>query len=152
MIKIFQAHLLQAFVTNSQIDAIYALYPESFCNKNLAVRKVFAFSDSAALSLYVGKVCLVFVYGRLCLSTFSGSLREPIDPLLSRVTIVGHNGWDPGKQDFPQLDKWSCYRQTDSLFWHCLGHFCLCRNTSVKCIPDQTQRALQTMHVVNVWD
>ena len=26
--------------------AIYALYPESFCGKNLAVRKVFAFSDS----------------------------------------------------------------------------------------------------------
>ena len=27
--------------------AIYALYPESFCGKDLAVRKVFAFSDSA---------------------------------------------------------------------------------------------------------
>ena len=26
---------------------IYALYPESFCVKNLATRKVFAFSDSA---------------------------------------------------------------------------------------------------------
>ena len=26
---------------------IYALYPESFCMKNLATRKVFAFSDSA---------------------------------------------------------------------------------------------------------
>ena len=30
-----------------KIDAIYALYPESFCGKNLAIRKVFAFSDSA---------------------------------------------------------------------------------------------------------
>ena len=40
----------------------------------------------------VGIVCLVILYGGLCLSTFSGSLREPIDPLLSRVTIVGHNG------------------------------------------------------------
>jgi len=26
--------------------AIYALYPESFCRKNLAVQKIFAFSDS----------------------------------------------------------------------------------------------------------
>ena len=25
---------------------IYALYPESFCGVNLAIRKVFAFSDS----------------------------------------------------------------------------------------------------------
>ena len=48
MLKILQAHLLRAFVANSIIDGIYALYPESFCNKNLAVRKVFAFSDSAA--------------------------------------------------------------------------------------------------------
>ena len=27
-------------------DAIYAYYPESFCDNNLAIRKVFAFSDS----------------------------------------------------------------------------------------------------------
>ena len=27
----------------SKIDAIYALYPESFCDKNLAIRKVFIF-------------------------------------------------------------------------------------------------------------
>ena len=47
MLKILQAHLLRAFVANLKIDAIYALYPESFCDKNLAVRKVFAFSDSA---------------------------------------------------------------------------------------------------------
>ena len=46
MLKILQAHLLQAYVANSKIDAIYALYPESFCDKNLAVRKDFAFSDS----------------------------------------------------------------------------------------------------------
>ena len=26
--------------------AIYALYPESFCDENLAIRKVFAFCDS----------------------------------------------------------------------------------------------------------
>ena len=30
-----------------KIGAIYALYPESFCDKNLAIRKVFAFCDSA---------------------------------------------------------------------------------------------------------
>ena len=46
MIKILQAHLLRAFVANLKIDAIYALYPESFCDPNLAIRKVFAFSDS----------------------------------------------------------------------------------------------------------
>ena len=29
-----------------KIDAIYAFYPDSFCDKNLAIRKVFVFSDS----------------------------------------------------------------------------------------------------------
>ena len=43
MLKILQAHLLHAFVANLKIDV---LYPESFCDKNLAVRKFFAFSDS----------------------------------------------------------------------------------------------------------
>ena len=33
-------------VANLKIDAIYALYLESFCEPNLAIRKVFAFSDS----------------------------------------------------------------------------------------------------------
>ena len=46
MLNILQAHLSRAFVANSMIDGIYALYPESFCNKNLAIWKVFAFSDS----------------------------------------------------------------------------------------------------------
>ena len=46
MFKILQAHLLRAFVANSKIDATYVLYPESFCDKNLVVRKVFAFYDS----------------------------------------------------------------------------------------------------------
>ena len=46
MVKILQAHLLCSFVANLKIDAIYALYPESFCDKNLAVRKVIAFSYS----------------------------------------------------------------------------------------------------------
>ena len=43
MLKILQAHFLQVLVANLKIDAIY---PESFCDKNLAVWKVFAFSDS----------------------------------------------------------------------------------------------------------
>ena len=46
MHKILQNHLLCAFVANLKIDAIYALYAESFCNKNLAICKVFAFFDS----------------------------------------------------------------------------------------------------------
>ena len=47
MLKILQAHLLRAFFANLKIYAIYALHPESFCDKNLAVWNVFAFSDSA---------------------------------------------------------------------------------------------------------
>ena len=39
--------LQNAFVANLKVDAIYALYPESYCDKNLATRKVFAFCDSA---------------------------------------------------------------------------------------------------------
>ena len=39
--------LLRAFVANLKIDAIYALYPESFCDKNLAIWKFSAFCDSA---------------------------------------------------------------------------------------------------------
>ena len=40
---------LRAFVAKSVDVAIYALYPESFCDENLAIRKVFAFSDSAIM-------------------------------------------------------------------------------------------------------
>ena len=36
MQKILQNHLLCAFVAKLKIGAIYALYPESFCDKNLA--------------------------------------------------------------------------------------------------------------------
>ena len=46
MHKILQNHLLCTFVANLKIDAIYALYTESFCDKNLVIRKVFAFCDS----------------------------------------------------------------------------------------------------------
>ena len=51
MLKILQAHLLRAFVANLEIDAIYALYPKSFCDKILAIRKVFAFCDSGNLPI-----------------------------------------------------------------------------------------------------
>ena len=51
MHKILQKHLFCAFVADSKIYAKYALYPESFCDKNLAIRKVFAFCDSVWLSL-----------------------------------------------------------------------------------------------------
>ena len=44
--KILQNYLLGAFVADLKIYAIYALYPESFWDKNLAIRKVFAFCDS----------------------------------------------------------------------------------------------------------
>ena len=46
MHKILQNHLLRTFVANLKINAMYALYLESFCDKNLAIRKVFAFCDS----------------------------------------------------------------------------------------------------------
>ena len=43
MLKILQAHLLLAFVANLKIGAIYVLYPESFCDKNPAIRKLLLF-------------------------------------------------------------------------------------------------------------
>ena len=61
MLKILQVHLLLAFVANLKIDAIYALYPERFCDKNLAIRKVFAFCDSALLS-FVSLVKFLTLY------------------------------------------------------------------------------------------
>ena len=36
--------------------AIYAHYPESFCSRNLAIWKVFAFSDSAVTALLPPKL------------------------------------------------------------------------------------------------
>ena len=38
----FSSHV----VANLKIGAIYALFPESFCDKNLAIWKVFAFCDT----------------------------------------------------------------------------------------------------------
>ena len=36
MLQILQAHLFRAFVVNLKLVAIFALCPESFCDKNLA--------------------------------------------------------------------------------------------------------------------
>ena len=44
MHKILQSHLLCAFFANLKIGAIYALYPESCCDKNLAIWKVLLFA------------------------------------------------------------------------------------------------------------
>ena len=52
MHKILQNHLLCAFVANLKIGAIYVLYPDIFCDKNLAIRKVFAFCDSGLKPKY----------------------------------------------------------------------------------------------------
>ena len=60
MHKILQTHLLWAFVANLKIDAIYALYPESFCDPNLAIRKVFAFSDPGGLETKQSHFCSWF--------------------------------------------------------------------------------------------
>ena len=62
MHKILQTHLLWAFVANLKIDTIYALYPESFCDKNLAIRKVFAFSDSAQAATQLGVIVGAFIF------------------------------------------------------------------------------------------
>ena len=65
-----------------EIDTIYVLYPESFCDKNLAIRKVFAFSDSdyAATELtprstsHFDSVCIFCTnYGRKAWSKFGRS-------------------------------------------------------------------------------
>ena len=63
MHKILQYHLLYAFVANLKIVAIYALYPESFCDKNLAIRKVFAFCDSAVSYSMHSSTTLTRVHG-----------------------------------------------------------------------------------------
>ena len=62
--------------------AIYALYPESFCGKDLAIRKVFTFSDSA---------CQVSLRRKLPCMSFPWSLKWTahaswIGPSLSRIT------------------------------------------------------------------
>ena len=78
---------------------IYALYPESFCMKNLATRKVFAFSDSECLSLQ-----MVVGRPRLCkqeesllqdLVTRSGHLRLlRIHTVSSKVAADDEDAFD----------------------------------------------------------
>ena len=50
-------------------NLIYALYPESFCDKNLAIRKVFAFSDSGWspwLDIgYILKLATIYIFSLL---------------------------------------------------------------------------------------
>ena len=58
MHKILQNHLLCAFVGNLKIDALYTLYPESFCGKNLAIQKALAFCDSECLIAHIQ--CVTF--------------------------------------------------------------------------------------------
>ena len=41
--KILQNQRLYAFVADLKIDAIYALHPKSFCDKNLAIQKFLLF-------------------------------------------------------------------------------------------------------------
>ena len=41
------------FCRESKSVAIYALYPESFCVKYLAIRKVFTFSDFGLIDLHL---------------------------------------------------------------------------------------------------
>ena len=80
MHKILQTQLLSAIVANLKIDTIYALYPESFFDQNLAVQKVFTFSDSA------GPVCPIVRF----LGTPALSLVPPLE-LGGWVSLeVGH--------------------------------------------------------------
>ena len=52
MLEICKHTFLGVFVANLKNDAIYGFYPESFCDKNLAIWKVFAFSDSGQPFLF----------------------------------------------------------------------------------------------------
>ena len=85
MLKILQAHLLRAFVVNLKIDAIYALYPESLSDKYLAVRKVFAFSDSGPWFHVLHNSKSLFY--RLCCKT----QRMEIQKELHICTIINTN-------------------------------------------------------------
>ena len=49
-------HFIRLFVANLKIDAICTFYPESFCDKNLAIWKVFAFCDSGQVDGHVDVV------------------------------------------------------------------------------------------------
>ena len=77
MHKILQNHLLCAFVANLKIGAICALYPESFCDKNLAIRKVYAFCDSAIMTILVIRRRTSWPSWQSCSSWWSPDERAP---------------------------------------------------------------------------
>ena len=83
MHKILQNHLLCAFVANLKIDAIYALYPESFCDKNLAIRKVFTFCDS-------GKPVSFSIISNIHLKT-TGNIWQALQSQSTKTNSL--NGW-----------------------------------------------------------
>ena len=94
MLKILQAHLLWAFVANLKIDAIY---PESFCDKNLAVWKVFAFSDSdrgdqtvKITDHWSGRFVLALSKGMLVMSKLSIDYDVYALELITFVTIIAN--------------------------------------------------------------
>ena len=68
--------------------AIYALYPESFFGENLAIRKVFAFSDSGLLARKVMFLQADWMNAQTRLSTFT--LRAVI---ISHICYLYHL-WD----------------------------------------------------------
>ena len=82
MHEILQTHLLRALVANLKIGVIYALYPESFCDPNLAIRKVFAFSDSGHASWQ--RALFHFV----CLQLF-----RPLQPPAGGMSAGGMSEW-----------------------------------------------------------
>ena len=51
----------ETFRRESKSVAIYALYPESFYGKNLAIRKVFAFSDSALMMMNIMMIMVIML-------------------------------------------------------------------------------------------
>ena len=55
-------HTSGTVVANLINDMIHALYPESCCDKNLAQRKVFAFSDSAQAATQLGVIVGAFIF------------------------------------------------------------------------------------------
>ena len=69
-----QTHFLRVFVANLKNDAIYRFYPESFCDKNLAIRKVFAFSDSVNRHFSIFMVVLDKAWSMCSLPCWSAQL------------------------------------------------------------------------------
>ena len=106
MHKILQNHLLCAFAANLKIDAIYALYPESFCYKNLAIRKVFAFCDSAWP--LPNNDCIFWHLVWYCLYTckqYKDWNRSDLIRVLFSLCRSGHSGRAPCKGGLMRLSS-----------------------------------------------